>query len=259
MTSYLQWIILSALTGSPVGSAIFLLVFYFATDRFTLGLLPDPFAWARRLQREFTVQRMLLGNPHDGRARLELAGLYVARRAYGKAIEVLKPNLEKGDGDPQTLFVMGSACVGAGFSQQGEKLLTHAQELDPKFRVGEIDLVLGRGRLARKDFAGAKVALEDLVRVRQGTIEGRVLLSRALSGAGDDGAAALMRDQAWAEYVAAPRFQRRQERLWAWRAKPSRPALYAVLVVLALATCATVVRPAVARWGPPNSPTDYDE
>jgi FAD/FMN-containing dehydrogenase len=257
MNTYLQWIILSALTGSPMGSAVFLLLFYVVADRYTLGLLPDPLRWVRRWQRAGVLERAIRANAHDGPARLELAGLYIERRQATKAVDVLKPNLERGDGDVQTLFVMGAACLGAGFHAQGEKLLAHAQELDPDFRVGEIDLVLGRDRLARKEFAAARSSLEALVKARRGTVEGRVLLARALDGLGDDGAGALMRDQAWHEYESAPRFQRKQERLWAWRAKPSRPALYGVLLVVALAACATVVRPAVARWT--NHPSDVDD
>jgi len=248
MSQYLWWLMLTAVTGSPVGSAIILIVIWLVADRFTLGVLPDPFRWVGRLNRELSLKRGLLNNPHDGRARLELAQLLVERRAHQRAVEVLRPNLEKGDEDVQTVFTMGAACVGAGYAPQGEQLLEHARELDPDFRVGEVDLVLGKGRLQRRDFTGAREALERLVSARSGTVEGRVLLSRALGGLGDDGAAALMRDAAWKEYVAAPRFQRRKERLWAWRARPSRPLLYLAVVLLVLgafvkgATSASVSR-----------------
>jgi tetratricopeptide (TPR) repeat protein len=141
---------------------------------------------------------------------------------------------------------MGAACMKAGYFEQGEKLLAHAQELDPDFRLGEIDLVLGQGRLAKGDFAGAKAALEALVKHRRGTVQGRVLLARALEGLGDDASAALMRDEAWREYVAAPGFQRRKERLWAWRARPSRPVTYALVLVAVLVFLGTVVAPKVS-------------
>ncbi|MCC6332707.1 MAG: hypothetical protein IT380_01815 [Myxococcales bacterium] len=248
MTGYFQWIILTAITGSPLGSALFLLVFYLVVDRFTLGLLPDPFRWVMRRRREGQLERLLLANPSDGRARLEWAGLLVDRKAYRKAVEVLRPNLEHGDDDVQTVFTMGAACVGAGFHEQGEKLLAHAQQLDPDFRLGEIDLVQGQGRLAKGDFTGAKQALEALVKHRRGTVHGRVLLARAMEGAGDDGSAALMRDEAWREYVSAPGFQRRKERLWAWRARPSRPATYALVLVLILFFLGVVVGPRASAW-----------
>ena len=48
MSQWLQWIILSSVTGSPIGSAIILIVFWFTVDRFTLGLMPDPVRWFLR-------------------------------------------------------------------------------------------------------------------------------------------------------------------------------------------------------------------
>lgn len=246
MSGYFQWIILTAITGSPLGSAAFLLFFWLVVDRFTLGILPDPFRWLMRRRREGQLKRTLLGNPNDRRARLELAALYVDRGAGQPAVEVLRPNLEAGDDDVATVFTMGAACMKAGYYDQGEKLLAHAQEMDPDFRLGEIDLVLGQGRLAKKDFAGAKTALEALVKHRRGTIHGRVLLARAMEGLGDDASAALMKDEAWREYVSAPGFQRRKERLWVWRARPSRPATYALVLVLVLVFLGGVVAPKVS-------------
>jgi hypothetical protein len=270
MSGYFQWLILTAITGSPLGSAAFLLFFWLVADRFTLGLLPDPIRWLMRRRREGHLRRTLLGNPNDRRARLELAGLYVDRGAHRKAVDVLRLNLESGDDDVQTVFTMGAACMGAGYFSQGEKLLAHAQDLDHDFRLGEIDLVLGKGRLAQGDFAGAKTALEALVRHRRGTIQGRVLLAKALDGLGDDATAALTRDEAWREYVGAPGFQRRKERLWAWRARPSRPATYALALVLVLVFLGQVVAPKVSTWaaqmraaqgGSYSDPSldDYDE
>jgi tetratricopeptide (TPR) repeat protein len=255
-SKFLVWIILSRLTGSPVGSAVALLVFWFVVDRFTLGLLPDPLRWLWRLQREWKLQSTLANNPHDGRARLEWANLLYERGANAKCVEVLKPNLARGDDDVNSVFVMGAACVGAGYWQQGETLLEHARELQPGYHVGEIDLVLGRGRLNRGDFAGAKDALERLITTRKGTVEGRVLLARAVAGLGDDGAAALLKDQAWAEYAAAPGFQQRKERKWAWRARPSRPIFYAAVVGLVLFALVQVVGPRLAA---PSNPTGADD
>ncbi len=263
MSQWLQWIILSSLTGSPLLSAVILLVFWWTVDRFTLGVLPDPLRWVGRWNREQKLKRTLEVAPHDRQARREWAELLVERRRYAKAVEVLKPALEAGDDDPASVFTMGVACLGAGHAQQGEKLLAHLAETKPDFRVGELDLALGRFRLKRKEFAPAKEALERVLKYRSGTVEGRVLLAQALEGLGDDGAAALKRDEAWREYVAAPRFQRRKERLWAWRARPSRPLMYGAVVVLALVFFGKVVAPALttsARQPAPYAGTNgYDE
>lgn len=248
MSGYFQWFILTAITGSPLGSAVALIVFWLVVDRFTLGFLPDPVRWVLKWRREGKLERMLVGNPHDGRARLELAQLLVERGKGKQAVDVLRPNFDNGADDIQSVFTMGEACLQAGYVEQGEKLLNHAEELSPDFRVGEIHLVRGRQRLARADFAGAKTALDALLKIRRGTIEGRMLMARAMAGLGDDGASALMKDEAWREYVSAPSFQRRKERLWAWRARPSRPATYLLIFILVFAFFGTVIAPKISTW-----------
>ncbi|MBK7862039.1 MAG: hypothetical protein IPJ65_26150 [Archangiaceae bacterium] len=246
MSKYLLWFVLARATGSPIASAIGLMLFYWAIDRYTLGVLPDPFRIVGTLRRQWRLEAHVKHVPHDRKARTELGEIYLRRKKYALAVEVLRPNLEAGDDDIASVFDMGVACLGAGHSTQGEKLLAHALEMQPDFRVGEIHLALGRFRLERGDFAGARQALEALVHLRKGSVEGRLLLSRALLGLKDDGAAALMRDQAWDEYVHAPRFQRRRERRWAWRARPSRPLMYAAALLLALFLMGRYVLPSLA-------------
>lgn len=248
MSGYLQWIVLTMVTGSPIGSAIALLVFWFVFDRFTFGVLPDPLRWVMRWRRASWLETSLRNNPHDGRARLELAQLYVARGKGKQAVDVLRPNFDRGDDDVQSVATMGEACLQAGYVEQGEKLLAHAEELSPEFRVGEVFLVRGTHRLARGDFKGAREALERFVKIRRGTVKGRVMLAQAMAKTGDDAAAALLRDEAWHEFVTAPLFLRRQERFWAWRARPSRPLMYLAVLVLALLFVGGVVAPKVTAW-----------
>lgn len=248
MSNWFLWLILSRLTGSPIGSAIALLVGWFLVDRFTLGVLPDPLRPVLRWRRRVHLKRVLAHNPHDGRARLELAQLLVERGEGKAAVEILRPNFDRGADDIQSVFTMAEGCLQAGYVEQGEKLFAHAEELDADFRAGELYLVRGRHRLARRDFVGAKADLETLVKLRTGTVQGRVLLAAAHRGLGDDATAVLLEDKAWEEFVVAPRFLRRAERRWAWRARPSRPATYLLVLVLVVATCGTVVVPKLTAW-----------
>ncbi|MGB8931680.1 MAG: hypothetical protein WCC48_10580, partial [Anaeromyxobacteraceae bacterium] len=121
-----------------------------------------------------------------------------------------------------------------GAHEEAERLLGDARKLDPEFRMGELDLVLGRMRLTLGDAAGAREPLTRLVAARPGTVEGRYLLARVLDRLGDASGAARLRDEAWSEYVHVPRFRRREERRYAWRIRPWRPALVALAVLLAL-------------------------
>jgi hypothetical protein len=121
--------------------------------------------------------------------------------------------------------------------------------------MGEIDLELGAVRLSLGDAAGAREPLERVVAARPGTVRGRWLLARALEATGDAAAARRVRDDAWREYLALPRFQRRRERPFAWRLRPWRPALYAVLAAVAAVAVARFVAPMVL---PPRAAADAE-
>lgn len=232
MTKWFQWIVLTAVTGSPLLSILILLVFWWAADRFTFRLLPDPVRFFKRYWRAHQLEKTLSINPHDRRARFELADLRLSQRRYAQASDLLRANLEQGEDDPATLFMMALALIGTGHPERAERLLEAAEEADPNFRVGAISLERGRSRLSRGDAAGAREALERFVKQRTGTVEGRVLLAKALERSGDATAAEQMRAQAWREYASAPFHLQRQERFWAWRARPSRPAIYLAIVLV---------------------------
>jgi hypothetical protein len=98
--------------------------------------------------------------------------------------------------------------------------------------MGEIHLARGRWRLARSDPKGALEPLRKLCEMRPGTVEGKVLLARAHEKLGDAPSAAMARHNAWNDYAASPGYQRRRDRLWGWRAKPSRPLTFAAIVLI---------------------------
>jgi uncharacterized protein HemY len=142
---------------------------------------------------------------------------------------------------------MAQACFGTGHPEQGELFLDEVMERDPNFRMGEVYLERGRWRLQRNDAKGALAALQQLASARPGTVEGKVLLSRAYQALGDGQAAAKAKKEAWREYAHAPRFQRRRDRWWAWRANPSRPLLYLAIALACGVLVTRLVGPAVQR------------
>ena len=243
MTKVALFFLLNAFIGNPLVTLAVMFLAWWAVDRVSFGVLPDPVRGWRRWQRRGFLEGVIAHNPHDRRARLELAGAYVDRRAFQTAIDVLKPSLVAGDDDAETLWTMGVACYGAGRAPEAEVFLAEAAASDPGFRLGAIDLELGRGRLAHGDAAKAREALERFLVARRGSVEGRVLLARALDALGDGAAADRLRDEAWREYLGSPLFRRRAERWWAWRAKPSRPLLYLGVALVAVTLAVTFVRP----------------
>lgn len=248
MTKWLQWIVLTSITGSPVMSIALLLVIWWAADRFTFRLLPDPLRPLSRLWKARRLERALLVNPHDRRARSELAELRLAQRRYGAAAELLRANLEAGDEDTATLHMMGVALYATGHADRAERLWDAAEEQDPNYRLGELNLSRGSWRLRSGDARGARMALERLVQQRVGTVQGRVLLAQALAREGDEAAARRERAQAWKEHVSTPFHLQRLERLWAWRANPLRPAMYLAVAILVAVLANRYVAPTAREW-----------
>ncbi len=247
MSQWMQWMLLSWLTGSPISSLLFLALIWWLGDRATFRLLPDPLRLFERWRRIARLRRELTANPHDRRARLELSNLLLDLRRPREAAEVLRPNVEAGDDDVRTAFAMGAALARSGSHESAERFLAAARAREPDFRMGEIDLELGRMRLRGGNAAGALEPLARLVAERPGTVEGRFFLARALDGQGDAAGAARVREEAWREYVALPRFRRRHERPYAWRLRPWRPALVALVVALATALVLRAVLPAISE------------
>lgn len=247
MSPYFLWILVSSLLGSRLGLLALLVFFLWSTDRFTWQLFPRPLRAFNRWRRMSELRRLISINPSDRRSRLELADILVGEGRYAAAVDVLKPNVAAGDDDATTLYVIGVACLGAGHADQGEVFLAAARDRDATYRMGAIDLELGRWRLTRGDTKGAREALERFCDLRRGSVEGKVLLARAVSAAGDGAGAGKLRQQAWDDYASEPRFQRRQDRRWAWRARPSRPITYLLVVVACLFL--------FTQWVLPNLPT----
>jgi tetratricopeptide (TPR) repeat protein len=238
MTRWILWYLLANLTGSPIASLIALVAIWWVSDSLTFRLLPEPTRFVARWRRRGQLRRTLAGNPHDRRARFELAQLLLDGRRPRQALEMLRPNIEAGDDDVHTAFLWGAALARTANHDEAERALAIARGAELAFRSGDIDLELGRMRLSRGEFARAREALEQLVSLRPGTVEGRFHLARALAGTGDTAGARRTREEAWREYASLPRFHRRQERPFAWRVKPWRPALVAAAVLGAgIAAC----------------------
>lgn len=229
--SYLLYLLLARLTGSPLLTLVALAVLGLSLDQATLGILPGPVRLFRRWRRAVKLERELAINPHNRTSRFELADLLIDQRRFAKALAVLAPNVAAGDDDAATLFLMGVAARGAGHAQQAETFLSTAAEQDPDFRLGAILLELGRARLLRGDAPAAREPLERFLARRKSTVEGRVLLARALEQLGEGARAQALRAEAWREYQTSPRYVQRTERPWAWRLQPWRPVALGVAVV----------------------------
>ena len=235
MGTFLKFGFLWWLTGSPLIALLILLFLGGVADWYAFGIVRRFYRVVWNLQRGARVDRELKINPANKKARFDLADVLVERGQCAKAIDLLKPLLAEEPGDLPALFLMGQACLGAKLVEQGELFLGTVESAEPGFRQGTAPLEIGRFRLARGDGKGAVAPLGRYLAAHPTSVEAHYLLSRALAAAGDEAGSRSERERTWSEYETSLPFQRRMDRLWAWRAKPSRPAIYAVILVVALA------------------------
>lgn len=253
--------ILALILQRPLVAGVVVLVIWIVADRawFSGGRI---FRTVRRRGAISRLRARLDVNPHDRNARFELAEHLVARGRHDEALSLLEKNLEAGDDDDETLYLSGVAAYGSSAPDaalQAEDYLARAKQKSPSFRSGAIDLELGRGRLVKGRFAEAQQALEASIEARPGSVQAHVLLSRALAAQGDQAKADQTRRHAWTLYKQSPRFQRRQDRPWAWRANPKAAARY-IATILAIATAIAFLAPKLVPDNPdPYGPTPYTD
>ena len=234
MNGWIHFSILWMLTGSPVAAAIILLAAYAVADWYTFGFLRGVAQAVAAFQRGRKLRLVLLHNPHDRKARADLGEILVSQRRYARAIEVVKPLAADDPHELNALFLLGIACLATGRVDQGELFLGEVHQACPDYRDGAALLELGRFRVRRGEAAAAE-PLRRFLEAHPHHVEARFLLSRAHVFAGDHAAAAAERARCWQEYETELPYQKRRDRLWAWRARPSRPLMYAALACCAIA------------------------
>ena len=80
MSKWFLWMFLSYVTRSPVLALLLVSGIAYVVDRYTFGILPRPLRMFGRWRRVGYLERLLKANPHDRRARFELADLRVGQR-----------------------------------------------------------------------------------------------------------------------------------------------------------------------------------
>jgi tetratricopeptide (TPR) repeat protein len=228
--------ILSSFLG-PWGALAVLIALYWALDRSTLRYLPGPWVIARRFMKRRKLEAVLSNNPHDYRSELELGRLLLEAKAFGAA----RPHLEKAaqaykeDGSVQAFQAV--CWIGCGEVDRGVAEVERVMGANPKLRFGEPWLDAGE-LLVKSDPKRAGAMLERFLAMQPSNVKGLFLRGKALEKAGDPQAGRISRKKAWSEYATNPAFKRREARVWAYRANPLRPALYAAGVFAALGVIA---------------------
>jgi tetratricopeptide (TPR) repeat protein len=226
LTKLLVFGAVALLTKSPVLAAVVTLAVWLVVDWNAFQLVPRAGRRLADLRRAAALRSVLRQNPHDRRARVELADLQNRLGRPAAAIDAVKAAVQADPADLEALYQLGIACLRLGEVERGELFLAEVEAAHPGFRQDEIPFEEARARLKAGDVAGAEVAARRYLEAHPGSVRGLVVLAAAKARAGDAPAAAAARERAWAEFKDLPRFARREARRWAWQAKPARPIAY---------------------------------
>lgn len=240
MTKFSLFWILWMVTGNPLVAIVVLLVAFALLDRFALGLTPPWIKAWFRVGEASRLQAQVNANPHDKPARRALAELLVTRRRYARAVSVIEPAVaEAARPESGTLLIAAEAYLGQGDLERAGVCVEAAHAGARTNQYFALALLTGRILEASGRLLEAQEAYAEAVSLSEGRVEPRFRLYRVLKRIERPVEAETARRGAWQAYVEAPFFQRRQERIWAWRANPARPAMYAAVlcgVGLVLAT-----------------------
>jgi tetratricopeptide (TPR) repeat protein len=232
-----KWLLFSAvwwITGNPVLAIIVMLLAAWAAERTFVGLLPDPLRGVRAWLRRRELYRCVENNPVDGPCLLALGRDAVERWRHRTALPLLQRALARMPTEAEARYLLGLAEIGCREVEPGLERIRALLAEQPRYRFGEPWLEVGARLLSigRNDLA--REALNGFLKIQPSSVRGHFLLGVALARSGDREAARAARRRAWDEFRTQPRFRRKVDRRYAWRANPTRPLLYGgIALVLA--------------------------
>jgi Flp pilus assembly protein TadD len=208
--------------GWAIAALVFVLVAW-GLDGMQLRALPQPIVLWRARQREAKLRNRLDINPHDRSARFDLAERLVHTKRCDEALALIESNIAAGDDDVEHRLLAGMAAAGSSGADARERADEHfaaALEHAATFRSGAVHLEQGRAAWSRQRCEDALAPLEEALRQRPGSVEVRTILAECLDAVGRVDAGRRMRTDAVTRFSEAPKFERRMQRRWAWRAAP---------------------------------------
>ncbi|WP_010491633.1 tetratricopeptide repeat protein [Paenibacillus elgii] len=211
--SLLWWI-----TGNPFVAFLVLLIILYMVDRRFVGLTPSIFQPLKRARRLSRLKDELRLNPHHTSTKLEIARIYMEQKKYGVALELLVEVAKVMDDSADVLSEQGICELKLGRTEEGERLLLRAVELNPRVKYGEPYLRLGEA-FAGSDPEKAIRYLERFGEVNSSSCEAYYRLGLLYRGLGRNEEARRAFREAVELYRGLPKYKRRHERRWALLAR----------------------------------------
>lgn len=221
MSKFFLFALLVYITGNPFLAFIVLLVILYFLDRRFIGLSPSltrPLRLTRKMSR---LQQDIKLSPHDTSAKLELARVYIEKKRYADAAELLESIASIMDQSADVHFELGLCRLKQGQLEEGRRLMEKALELNPRVRYGEPYLRLAEA-LAASDPAEAVRCIERFREVQSSSCEAYYRLGQLYEAMGRRADAKAAYRDVRDVYRLLPAYSRRQQRRWAvlaaWRA-----------------------------------------
>jgi tetratricopeptide (TPR) repeat protein len=219
MSKFILFYILAYLLGNPLLALLVLVAAVYFLDRNTLRILPD---WTGRLgtwSRIRSLKRTVALNPDNAGALVDLGRILTRRGDFSRAIPYLERAMPKMTDSDEADFYLGFACLRTGRLEEARKWLEKCLEVNPRFGYGEPHLRLGEYYQASGDLQGAAAELEKFTEIHSSSSEGFYRQGKVLEKLGEKDRAARAFRRAIEVYRSSPRFKRKLDRHWAWKAR----------------------------------------
>jgi tetratricopeptide (TPR) repeat protein len=204
--------------GNPLIALLVILILYFTIDRTFFGFIPDPFKAFKKAGRIRELQKIVAINPHDARSLKELGICMIDKKDYRKAREYFEKAVSKLSDDPEFNYYYGFAAR-CGDIQKGRELLDRALSHSPGLKYGEPFIMFAEVYIDNVDFNSALPLLERFEKIHSSSSRGfyQTGFVKMKLGRKEEGTAYLKK--AIAVFKASPRFKRKVDRKWAWKAR----------------------------------------
>jgi tetratricopeptide (TPR) repeat protein len=210
--------ILTWVTSNPIIALVVVLVLSAAGYGYVSGRL---FRIPRAVDRWVSIReldRTVATNPHDATAQADLGRLLVEAGQAARALSHLEAARARAPEVAETAYYLGAARLRLGDAAGGRPLIEEALARDSRLGYGEPHLRLADYYLDHDQPSEALAHLERFCQLRASSVEGQYKRARAYLATGRVELARAALDEAVQTYRAAPRFKRREERLWRLRA-----------------------------------------
>ena len=196
-----------------------MLLLYYTIDRTFWGFIPDPFKTFKRAGRIRELQKIVAINPSDARSLKELGIFMIDKREYESARKYFEKAAQKMADDPEFNYYYGLSVARCGDREKGRQLLDAALKTSPGLKYGEPFIMFAEVYSDSGDYRSALNLLERFEKIHSSSSRGFYQLGYVKLKLGMNAEGAEYLKKAIAAFKASPRFKRKQDRKWAWKAR----------------------------------------